>query len=137
MDVLLNPISDIVNSSLQEGSFSDSWKCAVVTPLIKKKGMDLAYKSYRPVSNLPFLSKCIEKAGLNKYVDHVECINKFSTQNSAYKKHHSTETLLIKIHSDLMNNMDNQKVTLLVLLDLIAAFDCQFGHTSMLIMWNV
>ena len=37
MDVLLNPISDIVNSSLQEGSFPDSWKCAVVTPLIKKK----------------------------------------------------------------------------------------------------
>ena len=123
MDVLLNPISDIVNSSLQEGSFPDSWKCAVVTPLIKKKGMDLAYKSYRPVSNLPFLSKVIEKAGLNQYVDHVECINKFSTQNSAYKKHHSTETLLLKIHSDLMNNMDKQKVTLLVLLDLSAAFD--------------
>ena len=37
MDVLLNPISDIVNSSLQEGSFPDSWKCAVATPLIKKK----------------------------------------------------------------------------------------------------
>ena len=121
MDVLLNPISDIVNSSLQEGSFPDSWKCAIVTPHIKKKGIDLAYKSYKPVSNLPFLSKVIEKAGLNQYVDHVECINKFSTKNSAYKKHHSTDTLLIKIHSDLINNMDNQNVILLVLLDLSAA----------------
>ena len=87
--------------------------------------MDRSYfcKNFRPVSNLSFLSKLTEKAGLNQYVDHLCEIGKFSRNNSAYKDNHSTETLLLKIHSDIINNMDAQRVTLLVLLDLSAAFD--------------
>jgi hypothetical protein len=123
LDMLLDPISDIVNSSLEQGEFPNCWKSAVVIPLLKKAGLDLVCKSYRPVSNLSFVSKIVEKAGLVQYVDHLESINMYSTQNSAYKKQHSTETLLVKIHSDIMNNMDNQQITLLVLLDLSAAFD--------------
>lgn len=123
LDVLLEPITNIVNSSLHEGEFPQNWKCAVVSPLLKKAGMDMVYKNYRPVSNLSFVSKIVEKAGLLQYVDHLESIDKFSAQNSAYKKYHSTETLLVKIHSDIMNNMDCQRITMLVLLDLSAAFD--------------
>ena len=123
LHILIDPITDIVNSSLQAGEFPDGWKCAVVTPLLKKAGMDLVYKSYRPVSNLNFISKIVEKAALSQYIDHLEAMSMFSPQNSAYKKNHSTETLLVKINSDIMNNMDCQNVTLLVLLDLSAAFD--------------
>ena len=123
LDILIEPITDIVNTSLKEGVFPDCWKCATVTPLLKKAGMDLVCKSYRPVSNLSFVSKIVEKAGLQQYVTHLDSENMFSTKNSAYKKHHSTETLLLKINSDIMNNMDSQKVTMLVLLDLSAAFD--------------
>ena len=42
---------------------------------------------------------------------------------SAYKKHHSTESALLKVKNDILLNMDAQKVTLLALLDLSAAFD--------------
>ncbi len=42
---------------------------------------------------------------------------------SAYKRFHSTETALLKIHNDILCNMDNGKVTALTLLDLSAAFD--------------
>ena len=42
---------------------------------------------------------------------------------SAYKKYHSTESALLKVKNDILLNMDAQKVTLLVLLDLSAAFD--------------
>ena len=42
---------------------------------------------------------------------------------SAYKKHHSTESVLLKVKNDMLLNMDAQRVTLLVLLDLRAAFD--------------
>ena len=94
-----------------------------MTPLLKRSGLDLVCKNYRPVSNLSFVSKIVEKAGLVQYVNHLESIDMYSKHNSAYKKHHSTETLLVKIQSDIMNNMDCQKVTLLVLLDLGAAFD--------------
>ena len=81
------------------------------------------YENYRPISNIPFLSKVIEKAAIFQYVPYLKETNKFSMNNSAYKQNHSTETLLAKIHSDIIQNMDNQKITILVLLDLSAAFD--------------
>ena len=42
---------------------------------------------------------------------------------SVYRAGHSTETALLKVYSDILINMDNQRVTLLVLLDLSSAFD--------------
>ena len=123
LDELINPITNIVNSSLQDGSFPSNWKTAMVTPLLKKSGLELVHKNFRPVSNLSFMSKVVEKAGLAQYVDHLYQIGKFSSMNSAYKEKHSTETLLVKIHSDIMNSIDVQKVTFLILLDLSAAFD--------------
>ena len=47
----------------------------------------------------------------------------FPSLQSAYRRHHSTETALLKVKNDILMNMENQKVTLLVLLDLSAAFD--------------
>jgi len=43
---------------------------------------------------------------------------------SAYRKHHSTETAVLWVLTDILTAMDNQQVTLLALLDLRAAFDC-------------
>ena len=123
LEVLIDPITDIINSSLTEGLFPGNWKSAAVVPLLKKTGLENKYCNYRPVSNLAYLSKIVEKAGLEQYVKHLESINMFGSQNSAYKRGHSTETLLVKIHSDIVNNMDHQKVTLLTLLDLTTAFD--------------
>ncbi len=42
---------------------------------------------------------------------------------SSYRKYHSTETALLKVQSDIFESMDRQNVTLLVMLDLSAAFD--------------
>jgi len=62
IDPLLQPVTAIVNRSLAEGVMPSSLKCAAVTPLLKKAGMDEEdMSSYRPISNLPFLSKLIEK----------------------------------------------------------------------------
>ena len=42
---------------------------------------------------------------------------------SAYRQHHSKETALLKVKNDLLINMNKEHVSLLVLLDLSAAFD--------------
>ena len=42
---------------------------------------------------------------------------------SAYKKHHSTETALLYIQNGILNSIDQHKVVLIVLLDLSATFD--------------
>ena len=55
-------ITDIVNMSLRESMFPKSLKTALIRPLLKKTGLDSdILKNYRPVSNLTFISKVIEK----------------------------------------------------------------------------
>ena len=61
-DILITPITKIVNYSITEGSFPNCFKMAYVTPLQKKLSLDRnILKNYRPVSNLSFISKLIEK----------------------------------------------------------------------------
>lgn len=124
VDALVQPITHLVNLSLREGSFPDTFKSAVVRPLIKKHSLpkdDLS--SYRPISNLNFVSKILEKVIYSRLCDHLESFQSFSAFQSAYRKYYSTETALLRIHNDLLLAMNRQQVSALVLLDLSAAFD--------------
>ena len=65
----INTITKIVNISLTNGEFCNQWKTAIIKPLIKKLGLELINKNYRPVSNLCFLSKHVEKCMLDQLMD--------------------------------------------------------------------
>ena len=74
-----------------------NFKKAIVTPLLKKPDMDRnAEKSHRPISNLPFLSKILEKV-VSKTLNKHRCDNLNVKHQSAYRQHHSTETALLKV----------------------------------------
>ena len=92
--------------------------------MIKKSNADRnSLKNYRPVANLPFLSKVIEKAASRQVMDHVDSNYLGEPLQSSYKRHHSTETALLKVKNDLLCSLDNNKAVLMVLLDMSAAFD--------------
>ena len=99
------------------------WKEALVTPTLKKCGYDLAFKNFRPISNLQFVSKLVERAAADQLQSHLVKNNLFPTLQSAYHPNHIIETALLKIKNDILMNMDKQHATLLILLDLSAAFD--------------
>ena len=123
LDSLLPVITLLVNKSLQIGYFPEEWKNALVKPLLKKLGLELVFPSFRPVSNLQFISKLAEKASVNQLSGHMNKVRSLPLGQSAYRPFHSTETALLKVQSDILLNMDDQKVTLLVMLDRSAAFD--------------
>ena len=109
---------------LVKGTFPSIFKTALVKPLLKKPSLDHNdLKNYRPVSNLPFLSKVIERIVLLQLNEHLLSNNLLNPLQSAYRPYHSTETALLKIINDLLTAIDNGKITLLTLLDLSAAFD--------------
>ena len=75
------------------------------------------------MSNLSFLPKILEKVVLRRLSNHLLNNNLFYSHQSAYRAGHSTETALLKIVNDLLSTLDEDKVSLLSLLDLSAAFD--------------
>ena len=120
---LLPVIVQLVNISLATGNV-DGVKLADIVPLIKDASLDPnVLKNFRPVSNLTFLGKIIERVVLKRLNEHLSINNLHCPSQSAYRKNHSTETLLIRIWNDLLIASDEKNATVVMLLDLSAAFD--------------
>jgi len=124
---LLSPfLSALCNTSLRNGVIPASFKTAVVTPLIKKSSMDVnTLQNYRPISNLSFVSKLLERLVNTQLQLHADTHFLLPPNQSAYRRGHSTETALLKVYSDLISapdsSSDNQSV--LAVLEMTAAFD--------------
>ena len=124
VDTLVPHITSIFNDSLNSGIFPLDFKDSLVIPLIKKPSLDVnILKNYRPVSNLSFISKVLEKIVFKQIVNHLEDNNLTDIFQSAYKTGHSTETALLRVVNDLLCDIDNGNVCFLTMLDLSAAFD--------------
>ena len=114
---------ELVNKSLSEGSM-EGIKSSVIDPLLKKLDLDSEiHKNYRPVNNLVFLSKLIERIVSRRIDGHMEMNNLFNNKAFAYKKHHSTETMMLGVVNDVLKGFDEDKCTVMMFLDLSAAFD--------------
>ena len=99
-------------------------KQAVTRPLLKKPGLDHQhYRNFRPISNLTFLSKVIEKVVALQLVDYIDINGLCEMFQSVYRTNHSTGTALIRVYNDIALPIDSRKSVVLVLLDLSAAFD--------------
>ena len=130
---LLAPvIVDIVNASMSSGRFPFDLKSAIIYPLLKNPSLDPnVLKNFRPVSNLSFISKIVEKVVAARIQEHMENNDLLDPLQSAYRPAHSTETALLKVHNDIVTAVDKGSGVFLVLLDLSAAFDT-VDHTILL-----
>ncbi len=121
---LLPLITGIINTSLQTGNFPSTFKKAIIRPILKKSNLDPEeMKNYRPISNLHFISKILEKIVSNRIEDHLLTNDLHDPLQSAYRTAHSTETALLKVNNDILASLDKGQCTLLASLDLSAAFD--------------
>ena len=122
IDILITPITVIMKLSLSEGSFPLHLKSALVSPLLKHP-LPIRITRKLSVSNLTSFPWFLRKLQLNHFNPHMNSSNKSNHYQSAYRKFHSAETVLLKIHSNILSSMDAGKVTALTLLDLSIAFN--------------
>ena len=130
---LAEELTKLVNVSLMHGVYAKEWKLVIVKPLLKKIGMDIYdNKSFRPVSNLIFLAKIIEKCMLSQFTLHCTMFGLLPAYQLAYRKYHSCETSLLNLTDTILWNMEKQWVTSCSVIDLSATFDL-VDHSGCLI----
>ena len=92
----------IVNNSFKEGLFPSALRTAVVRPILKKDNLDRnAMSNYRPISNIPFIGKLLEKVAVSRVVENLSKNNLTEEYQTAYRADHSTESALLKVHHDI------------------------------------
>ena len=121
-DVLVIPLTRIINESIFTGEDSKKWKEAIVTPILKK-GEATKKENYRPVSCLSVASKVMEKIVCNQVTRFFKVHKLLPDNQHGFRAKRSTMTALSAMQQDWVKNWDSKKVTGVLLWDLSAAYD--------------
>ena len=115
-------LSRLINLSIQSGYFPTKWKMARVTLLFKHGAQD-CQENFRPISVLSILSKVCEKHVAASFMDYLVNTGLLCELQSAFRAGHSTESALISLTDQILFNLDEDKLSGMVFVDLRKAFD--------------
>lgn len=124
----MSPLDIIPTKLLKEGiepicPALTSGVTACVQTLLKGPGLDqTALKRFRPIYQTNLHIKILEKIVLEQLF-HALNSNIFKKFESCFRKLHSTETAILRVKNDSLMAADSGACSVLLLLDLCAAFD--------------
>jgi len=126
-DLIAPFLTELFNRSVSTATVPTVFKSALITPLIKKPDLDSTHpRSYRQISNLSVVSKLLERIVFRQLYSYLSAADLLPRLQSAYRTHqchHSTETAVLKVLTDILYAVDDGDLSVVALLDLSAAFD--------------
>ena len=121
-ETLAGPLTEIINQSIETGTFPTQWREAVVVPILKK-GDTKDPKNYRPVSCLAAASKVLEKVVCNQLTRYIEVHKLLPNNQHGFRRARSTMTALSSMQKQWIRNTEEGVMTGILVWDLSAAFD--------------
>ena len=112
----------LFNQCMEEGIFPDMLKTACIIPLYKGEEKSEP-TNYRPISLLPIFGKLFEKIIETRLVKFFDKKKIITPHQFGFRKYFSTELAITEIQNMLLKNLDENKVTCTIFLDLAKAFD--------------
>ena len=119
---ITEPLTTIVNKSLEAGYVPNEMKIAKIIPVFKSKEK-VHFSNYRPISLLPTLSKILEKVVYKRLYKFLLQNNILFNSQYGFRSGHSTSDAVAELVSSILFGFDNKEMTLAVFLDLSKAFD--------------
>ena len=122
--ILAPTFTHIINLSLGTSTFPMKWKISRIVPLLKSIESDKHNPaSYRPVAQLPLISKLTERSAQVQILRFLEDSHQLSPNHHAYRRGTSTTTALIQLSDMIAVGADRNEITATMTTDLSAAFD--------------
>lgn len=121
-DILVYPLTQFINKSIEVGVFPDCLKYAQVTPVFKK-GERNSTCNYRPISILPIFSKVFERCIADRILHYASKFSLFSKSQYGFLKDLSTYHALVSFTEKVYKSLDDKEHTIGVFIDLSKAFD--------------
>ena len=116
-------LTKMFNLSLQTMNVLPDWKIARVTPLFKGKGNKHDKNNYRPIAVIGHIAKVFERQIQRQLIRYLTANELINVDQSAYRENHSTQTSIIRIQEDCIDNLCDKLVTGLCFLDIRKCFD--------------
>ena len=125
-----NPLTYIINLSLDTCTVPRIWKKAMIIPTFKSGSVSNP-ENYRPISVLPILSKVLEKVVHTQLMDYLESNKLISNFQFGYRSNRSTELATTLFLDNIRREVNNGKLVGAVFMDLSRAFDT-ISHSQLL-----
>ena len=129
-EVLSKPLTLIINQTLTSGIFPEKLKSSKVIPIFKS-GEVSCISNYRPISQLPSLSKIFEYVILDQLTDYLIKNNILCYEQFGFRSGYSTELAALRLIDRMISHLDAGRIPLNSYIDLSKAFDT-LDHTILL-----
>lgn len=120
---MIGRITNIINAILKHTYFPQTWKTANIIMIHKTGKPKNEITSYRPISLLNFISKIAEKCIQTRLNEELAEKETIPNTQAGFKKHHSTIHQILRITTDITNNLNWKRSTASAFLDVEKAFD--------------
>lgn len=125
------PLSNLINSMIEQGKCPSAFKCAIIKPLFKT-GDPLDVSNYRPISLISTLAKVFEKVLKTRICSFTKKYNIISESQFGFIEGKSCNDAIKNLSTEIYKTLDNKEKCLTVFFDLQKAFDT-VSHGKLLI----